>query len=208
MVYLPGVRKSIFLPTGLPSLDRFLGGGWPAAAVTELTGKPGGGKTSLALRSAAEITKRKRWVALVSPGEILFPPAIASEGIDLPYLLWLRPAETGRCRWAVEQVARSGLFPLVIVSHVPYDERSARRLQLTSEERGSTVLFLTSDKAQANLWALALRLQVERRPAGIARIEVLRSRKMFPKPFMEVSLNDDTNPVPLLPEPALARGTS
>jgi hypothetical protein len=190
MVYLLAVQKSTFLPTGLARLDSFLAGGWPTGALSELTGKDGAGKTLLALRTAAHLTKRQERVALINPGGTIFPPALAAEGLDLPFLLWLRPVENERCRWAAEQVVRSGLFPLVMIRSVSYDERGARRLQLTSEATGTAVLFLTSQAGRMNPWAFSLRIRIERSALRRVRVQVLKSRNLLFKTDAEVSLDE------------------
>jgi hypothetical protein len=208
MVYLLLVAKATLLPTGLSSLDSFLGGGWPTGGLTEILGNEGGGKTLLALRAISSLTRKKRWVAIISRGESLFPPAMAAEGVDLPYLLWLRPPQVERCRWGAEQVVRSGLFPLVLIYEVSYDERNARRLQLTSEKTGGTVLFLTSRSGEKNPWAFTLRLRVERVSLETIRIQILRGKRSLCKLSTEVSLNekltDRVDSIPLSPAQRIA----
>jgi hypothetical protein len=195
-------RATEFLPSGLPSLDRFLGGGWPKGRLVELSGNPGGGKTSLALRAAAEVTRDGRWAAYVDRGRTLFPPAVERNGVDLSRFLWVRPGDEAHCRWAAAELAQSGLFPLIVTGEVFYHEQEARRLQLAVEKSGATAFLLTLPERRANLWAVSLHLDVRRGPASSLRLNVHRSRQPLSHLHLEVSLHEPENsgdPVPDLP---------
>src|SRR5687768_6124267 len=82
---------SLCCPTGLPDVDRLLGGGFPRGAVSEIAGPPSSGRTSLAFALLARATARGEVVALVDAGDALDPPSAAAAGIDLARLLWVRP---------------------------------------------------------------------------------------------------------------------
>ncbi|HLG18787.1 MAG TPA: hypothetical protein VI895_03085, partial [Bdellovibrionota bacterium] len=167
----------------------------------ELCGKEGGGKASLAFKSVAALTQKKIPVALITKGASFFPPALAREGIDLGRILWLRPESEERCRWASEQVVRSGLFPLILNAYFSYyNERETRRLQLAAERSGSTVLFLRHAHRGTGNFAFALRCNVERSRSDRLYLRILKSRRMLPKLEMEVSLDAKTNPGDLFPE--------
>jgi hypothetical protein len=203
------------LPTGTPSLDEFLGGGWIKGKISQLSGPMGGGKTTLALRTASILTQERKWVALISPGEELFPPAFQEAGIELHYLLWIRPSLTEHCLWALDQVTRSGLFPLVITRGVVLNERFARKLQLSAETSGTCVLTLASSADQQSAhdkktpWAFALHLSVERVRKNAFRIQVIRSRKYLLHNQIEVT-HDKTNQnfSAVLPAPSRKRCAS
>lgn len=47
------------MPSGLPSLDRALAGGWPCGTVVELAGPPSAGKTAVTYATAAALQRRK-----------------------------------------------------------------------------------------------------------------------------------------------------
>ncbi|MFH1018901.1 MAG: ATPase domain-containing protein [Pseudomonadota bacterium] len=199
---LKTTEKRSSLPTGLASLDLFLAGGWPAGGMTVLSGEKGCGKTELALRAAAEATKADRWVALVSAGETLFPPSFSEHGVDLARLLWVRPKEEIHARWALEQLTRSGLFTLVLASHLHLGEKEARRLQLGSEQTGAAALLLT-EPIQTNLWALTLHCEVARSSDRILVLKVRRSRKPLSRFQTEVNLDEKPNSGDLSSQPAV-----
>lgn len=194
--------------TGLPALDLFLGGGWKAGALSELRGKPGGGKTELAIRSAARLTKVGKLVAVVTCGKSLFPPAFASADVDLHHVLWLSPEKPERSLWATDQVVRSGLFPLVITHNLLWEEKAARRLQLAAEKSGISVLLLRSNERVSALWPVFLSVEIERRSTDRLLLHVLRSRKLLPKLTCEVSLDPTTNLSDPFPEISSARVAS
>ncbi len=196
------------LPTGFPSLDLFLEGGWPQAALTELHGNPGGGKSSLAFGAAQALTQQKQPVALLSQGETFFPPALAAQGIDLSYLLWLHPKGKENCHWAAQQLTQSGLFRLVIVSQVPYDSKRLRKLQLLSERNQTTVLFLTSPPYDQSLYAFALRLKVEQPVFETFSVSMVRSRKSLPHSNLEISADGKSNFSHILSPTPSARATA
>lgn len=191
------IRQALteFLPTGLPALDHFLGGGWLRGGVSELAGEEGSGKTSLVLRSAAALTQQKGLMALVTHGAPLFPPALSLAGVRLKHVLWLRPESLDRCRWAAEQVVRSGLFPLVILSRVSWEDAAARRLQLAAETAGCAVLLLSATPNAKLSWTLLLRAQIERLSTSRLHLHVLKSRKFLTQLHTEVSLESEPNPV-------------
>src|SRR3954453_9725753 len=61
------VAEAARIPTGVPELDRVLGGGLVPASVVLLGGEPGVGKSTLLLSALASISRDRR--ALLVPGE-------------------------------------------------------------------------------------------------------------------------------------------
>ncbi len=53
------------LPTGIPSIDRLLGGGLEADSVTEIYGEGGSGKSLFCLEVAVRVAREGRWVLYV-----------------------------------------------------------------------------------------------------------------------------------------------
>src|SRR6476620_10359398 len=58
---------------GLPALDRLLGGGWPRAALCELTGRRSSGRTAILYAALARAISAGEAVALVDVGGGLDP---------------------------------------------------------------------------------------------------------------------------------------
>lgn len=77
------------LPLGIAEIDRLIGGGIPLGAVTEFSGAPGSGRTSLAyaaLRSAGQ----EAACAYIDAQNTLDPYSAAAAGVPLSNLLWVR----------------------------------------------------------------------------------------------------------------------
>jgi hypothetical protein len=70
-----------------------LGGGLPLGGITEITGAPGSGRTTLALSALAGITRQGESCAYVDASDALDPVSAAALGIDLRRLLWVRAGE-------------------------------------------------------------------------------------------------------------------
>src|SRR3989440_7946946 len=72
------VAEAARIPTGVPELDRVLGGGLVPASLVLLGGEPGGGKSTLLLMALAAISDQRR-APLVHRGETT-PPGRARRG--------------------------------------------------------------------------------------------------------------------------------
>ena len=83
------------ISTGFPALDAILGpSGLPAEASVVVRGGPSSGKTTLALRCAAEAQADGDIVAWLDLGRAFDPVEAAGRGVDLRWLLVIRPADT------------------------------------------------------------------------------------------------------------------
>lgn len=103
------------LATGLPAVDRLLGGGFPRGRLVEIAGPVSSGRTSLALALLAETTRRGALASVIDAADAFDPSSADAAGIDLARVLWARPpgiAEALRC---AEHVLDAGGFELVIV---------------------------------------------------------------------------------------------
>lgn len=90
--FRPAKHTELF-PCGVPELDEMLGGGLPLGGITEMTGAPGSGRTTLALSTLAGITRQGENCAYVDASDTLNPVSAAALGIDLRRLLWVRAGE-------------------------------------------------------------------------------------------------------------------
>ncbi|MGB7436667.1 MAG: ATPase domain-containing protein [Candidatus Acidiferrum sp.] len=77
-------------PTGIPPLDTLLGGGLPRGSIVELCGSASSGRTSLSFSLLASATDRQETCAYVDVSDALDPLSLASAGVDLNRLLWIR----------------------------------------------------------------------------------------------------------------------
>lgn len=153
-----------FASSGRPDIDALLPGkGFPRGALSELMGGPGSGKTAVALSSLAIGMSEEGLGAFVDGRGELYPPAVASFGLDLNRLLIVRPSsgdpgcdgleQTRRALWAAEALLASGAFPIVVmdvplelarVRGAPRIDAMLQRLRSAAERGGSAGLWLGS----------------------------------------------------------------
>ncbi len=171
--------------TGHAELDAALpGGGWTLGAVTEIFHPQlGVGELQLLLPALAELTRRRRWLVLVSPPHIPYAPALRAAGIDLSRVLLVHPRADREALWAVEQALRSGTCGAVMAWPSRADPGSVRRLQLAAEAGESWSILLRRDAAARRPSPAALRMAVE--PEGDRlRIDLLKCRGGRPRSLL------------------------
>jgi len=154
-------------PTGVEVLDRLVGG-LPQPGLVELHGPPGGGARRLAADILVRPARFGRPVAWVDADRTLYPPALAQRGVDLRYLLVVRPP-AGHTVWAMEQLLRSGVFPVVVGSGLERLGKAGPRWGRAVEQGGCTALVVSRHPRRA--LPADLRLTVE--PQGLT---VVRDR--------------------------------
>lgn len=79
------------LATGIPDLDRLIGGGFPPGRLAEITGPASSGRTSLALALLAQATRRGEVVAWIDGAQALDAASAQAAGAVLERVLWVRP---------------------------------------------------------------------------------------------------------------------
>jgi cell division inhibitor SulA/protein ImuA len=151
------------IPTGFAELDAVLpGGGWPAAALTEIYAeRPGIGELQFLMPATARLTRAGHWVTLITPPYIPYAPALAAHGLRLSRLILIRASKTEERFWACEQALRHQGCGAVLawVDHAP--ERAFKRLQLAAEASSAVALLFRSARVIPASPA-ALRLHIER----------------------------------------------
>ena len=78
--------------SGIPALDA-LAGGLPRGCLTEIYGPASSGRTSVMLAALASATRRGEYCALIDASDALDSQSVATAGIDLDHLLWVRCGE-------------------------------------------------------------------------------------------------------------------
>lgn len=136
-------------PTGLAVLDAHLGGGLPRGQVSEITGPPSSGRTSVLFAMLAAAIARGELAALVDTLDRFDVATGAAAGIDLSRLLWIRglPGVASRGTRAVQQtgvdralkalnlVLRCGNFGLVSLDVADVPTAALRQIPLTTWPR-------------------------------------------------------------------------
>jgi recA bacterial DNA recombination protein len=103
------------VPTGWPSLDRYLlWQGFPKSAVTLMVSEAGGA-TSLWIRSASAVTQAGQWAAWVNNDESsLAPWMLRHRGVDLAKLLVVSaPKDEKQLLWAMQELMSLCLFEVI-----------------------------------------------------------------------------------------------
>lgn len=185
------------LPFGLPELDQALpDGGLPRGAVVELVVAGGSAlATSTALlacrsaqREAVARGGEAPFCAFVDPTGTLHGPGVAASGVELERLLVVRPPLEALARTAI-RVVESQAFSVVVVdvAGVPGASigpalgnwpRVVRRLALSAQASGSTVLLVTSRDAQRPLpLPVAMRIELARPDVDRLTVRIAKERR-------------------------------
>lgn len=166
-------------PTGHAALDAVLpGGGWPAAAVSEiLHAVEGVGEISLAWPALARLSQAGERIVLVAPPHLPFAPAWQAAGIVLERLHRVNAATPKDALWAAEQCLRSGSCGAVLGWFRQADDRALRRLQLAAES-GRTLALVWRPMPTASLPSpAALRIALD---GASSTLRVLKCRGGVP----------------------------
>jgi len=170
--------------TGFRELDDHLpGGGWPAAALTEIVLEHYGiGELGLLMPVLARLGQPPTsgqaagWILWIAPPFIPYAPALRKYGIDLERVLLVH-ASSGHQDglWAMEQALRTGSCAAVLAWVRSADETALRRLQLAAEEGGCWAVLFRPLTALQQRSPAALRIRLL--PAGrLIQIEILKCR--------------------------------
>jgi len=138
------------LPTGQPRLDAALGtGGWPRGALALLDAPLGSGATSLALGTLAACQAAGGVVAYLDPSHSLDPANASRLGLNLDWLLVVRPADAAEAVEIAGWLAREGRIDALVLdlagSILPRDlVRGLDRLAELLVRAGGVSLLLAS----------------------------------------------------------------
>ncbi len=175
------------IATGYPELDAVLpGGGWPVGGLTEVVvERQGLGEVELVMPALSALSIQGRSIAWIAPPYVPYAPALEQNGMELPYMLWLRDTGFEDSLWAAEQALRSGACGAVLLWLPPehaarMNPRTLRRLQLAAEQ-GETMGLLFWRRAVASSPAV-LRLRaglVAPEPAEQTQQRVSRSQSKY-----------------------------
>lgn len=179
--------------SGQERLDELLGGGWPAAALTEFFSVAGTG-LSLLVPVLARLSKEKRWLAWINPPYVPYAPELAARGIDTSSVLLLRDLENKQGLWAMEQALRSGNCAVVMHWTERISPAQLRRLQLAAEAGNCMAVLFRPLKHSSQSSTAALRLQVDTGRDGLV-LKVLKQRGNWAGGSLQVCHSgEDQNP--------------
>ncbi|HXT95273.1 MAG TPA: hypothetical protein VN853_03170 [Polyangia bacterium] len=149
--------------TGLPALDALLGGGWPRAALSEISGRRSSGRTAIVRAALAAAIAAGETTALIDVGGTL--DARAATGVAAaaagPALLWIRCAAAQALK-AVDLVVAAGGFGVVALdlcdARLRLPDAAWVRLRHAARAQGTTVLVATSARRLGAFAAAAVEL--------------------------------------------------
>ena len=119
--------------TGVPGLDTALGGGLRRGHLSEITGAPSSGRSTVATRALAAAAARGEAVALIDACDTFDPPSAAAHGLDLSRLLWIREnGDATRALKAFSLVLQAGGFGLVLLDLADVPSPALRRFPWTT----------------------------------------------------------------------------
>jgi recombination protein RecA len=175
-------------------------GGLPRGVVELAAPRALGGSTSVALAAvrAGQARAAGAWCAWLDPEGTLHAPGVVAAGVDLDRMLVVRPPRAQLARVAVKVVG-AGAFEVVVVDFdaVPGATLAAdarpqvakkrrawapevlvRKLALSAESSGSTVLLLTDGARPRSIpWPVALRLELSRPTRSELVVRVAKDRR-------------------------------
>src|SRR5208282_557999 len=100
IITLPGVfkwreltRKDRRLSACLEPVNTLLEGGIPRGRISEIVGRRGCGKTSLAAAFISSATRRSEVAAVIDLANAFDPATMAEAGIELSKVLWVHPGD-------------------------------------------------------------------------------------------------------------------
>ncbi len=174
-------RKDRRLSSGIASIDALVGGGIARGRITEIVGRPGCGRTSIAASFAASATRLSEVAAWLDSTDAFDPSSIAAAGADPSRILWAsfknaprltretsdgaapplrRPSPLLR---AAELVLEAGGFGLVVIDFgdAPYllPQSAALRLARAAERCGAAVIAIAPRRMCGTFAAMSLVLR-------------------------------------------------
>ena len=125
-------REAELISTGVPELDRLVGG-LPRGGISEIIGPPSSGRTSLLHSVLKALTIGAELCALVDASDTFDPTSAAAAGMDLGRLLWIRcGADIERAMRATDILLHAGGFGLIALDLADIPFHQSRRIQATS----------------------------------------------------------------------------
>lgn len=167
------------LSSGLAPLDDLIDGGIPRGRISEITGRAGSGKTSLAASFATSATRRGEVAAWLDGSGSFDPESMAAAGVELRRMLWASMTTASRIPRATfihaagplarrqsaivkaaELVLEAGGFGLVVIDFGEaaraLTHASALRIARAAERSGAAVIALAPWRMCGTFAALSL----------------------------------------------------
>ncbi|HLH75232.1 MAG TPA: ATPase domain-containing protein [Candidatus Binataceae bacterium] len=167
-------RKQRRLSAVIGPIDRWLQGGIPRGRISEFTGGPSSGKSSLGASFIIAASRAGETVAIVDLPNAFDPASIIAGGGDARRILWVNPpmyAQEGpcfpsilkNCLKATELLLAAGGFGLIVLDlepcRTPLAPSVGLRLARLAERAGSALIILARRPLCGTFAALSLELR-------------------------------------------------
>ncbi|MFI5304912.1 MAG: hypothetical protein ACHQYP_08975 [Nitrospiria bacterium] len=139
----------------------------PKGAITQVCGA---GKTEFVVEFLREHSGFR--VAWIEPLLSIYPSGIIQRDVNLNRILFI---EAGKeFPWVVQQVFKTSLFEVVILTSTIEDLKMLRRFQLAAEKAHASLILLS--ESFSNAWPVELQLKSSRNHGGRINVNVIRKR--------------------------------
>lgn len=146
------------LVTGLPPVDRLLGGGLPRGRLCEIVGGPCSGRTSLSLALLAATTRSGGSAAWIDLPDAFDPRSAWAAGVELSRVLWIRAPRLREALRSTERLLEArgfaGIFLDVKQTGLP--PAACLRLRRRAAASGATLVLLAPDRSAETFAELAV----------------------------------------------------
>lgn len=164
--------------TGVPGVDRLLGGGIAKGTLTEVFGEASTGKTSLLFALLAGATGGGECCAWVDVAGTFDPLSASEAGVDLGRVLWVNCAGNAEHGLqAADLLTQAGGFGVVVLDLADTPEREAKRISLASwfrlrhaAERQGTALVVAGARVTAPSCSSAQVRMHRKRPVWVGKL--------------------------------------
>ena len=171
------------LPTGFAALDDALGGGWPAGILTEiLVPTACSGELGLLSPALARLTGGggSRWVMLIAPPWIPYPPGLAWQGLVPGRVLTVEVRQPPVALWAMGEALGSGACAGVIAWAGNAGRTALQRLHLLAGRRQSWAVLVRAARFRRERSPARLRLVLQPHSVRQFQIEIFRNTRLPP----------------------------
>lgn len=180
----PAGARPAGVATGLAELDQALGGSLPRGQVTEITGQPGSGRTTLLRQLVEGAIRQELLVAYVDADRTLNPRdwAHLARRADDDGLWVIRPPDPARAAWCSELLVRSGAFPVVVLDGGPVLPHAitVRLASIAREHDAALILSRATEEYRGRNVTVAVRGRAPR--VVEVKCEVIVARRLCAHP--------------------------
>ena len=125
------------LVTGLPFLDKPLGGGLPKSTITELSSSQWSAGSASLVAALLQTACRDRYFIALVDGRDSFDPGPLGNA-TLRHLLWVRCEQASQAIKSADLLLRDGNFPLVVLDLILTAKDSASQLVSITKTGGTS----------------------------------------------------------------------